>query len=135
MGRNIGTLGSTQFYKPKRGTKEEKRQWSATDWFNHGYVESDLQTFLIAEFKTMHEVYVIKVKQANEVGVPDLLLCVGGRFVGMELKRHRGQATPQQTKHIWSIQEAGGVAGIVKCYSDAMALIKEAKDNEKQSCI
>lgn len=46
----------------------------------------------------------------TQKGVPDLLCCVDGRFVAVEIKREGGRATPLQLYTIENIKHAGGVA-------------------------
>ena len=45
-------------------------------------------------------------------GVPDILACVGGTFVGIEVKGPRGRPSPLQVYHTGEIARAGGVAVI-----------------------
>lgn len=48
-------------------------------------------------------------------GVPDLLVCYRGTFIGIEVKRERGmKPTPLQERNLQEISEAGGLA-IVMC--------------------
>jgi hypothetical protein len=65
-------------------------------------------------------------------GVPDLLLCVDGLLVGLELKFQRpsesldhalARTTPQQRVQIARINAAGGIAGTVTTVKDALDLI------------
>lgn len=69
----------------------------------------------------------------QESGVPDLLVCVGGRLFGLEVKLPRPgegreaalrRASAEQMIHIDRIRRAGGVAGIVLCVDDAVSLIE-----------
>ena len=46
-------------------------------------------------------------------GVPDIVICYGGRFVGIECKAGKGKATPLQLKNLRDIIKAGGTAVIV----------------------
>lgn len=46
----------------------------------------------------------------TQKGVPDLLCCVGGRFLAVEIKREGGRPTPLQLYTIDKIKNAGGVA-------------------------
>lgn len=46
-------------------------------------------------------------------GIPDILACVGGTFVGIEVKGPRGRPSPLQIYHVGEIAKAGGVAVIV----------------------
>ena len=45
-------------------------------------------------------------------GVPDILACVNGRFVGIEVKSEDGKASPLQIRNMEKIQDCGGV-GII----------------------
>lgn len=42
-------------------------------------------------------------------GVPDILACINGRFVGMELKGTNGRPKILQLKKLKQIREAGGI--------------------------
>lgn len=68
------------------------------------------------------------------VGIPDLLACVEGWFIGMEVKYQRpgesrahavGRATPVQQAMIQKIREAKGRADVVTSGAEAVALIEE----------
>lgn len=68
-------------------------------------------------------------------GVPDLLICVDGLFVGMEIKNPRpgespehttSRVTPGQRAQIRAINRAGGTAGAVTSVEEAVALVEFA---------
>lgn len=46
-------------------------------------------------------------------GIPDLLCCVGGYFIGIEVKAQNGRPSELQLYHCKKIREAGGFAFIV----------------------
>ena len=46
-------------------------------------------------------------------GIPDLLCCVGGYFVGIEVKAQNGHPSALQLHHCSEIRKAGGFAFIV----------------------
>jgi pantoate kinase len=46
-------------------------------------------------------------------GVPDFLCCINGRFVAIEAKAGRGQATALQLKNLQAITDAGGCSCII----------------------
>lgn len=46
-------------------------------------------------------------------GVPDIVCCLNGNFIGIECKAGDNKATALQLKNIEEIQEAGGFAFIV----------------------
>jgi hypothetical protein len=75
-------------------------------------------------------------------GVPDLLVCVDGYLIGLEVKfvrpgessdHARLRATAQQRHQIRSINRAGGVAGVVVSVEEALALIERARSREKEN--
>lgn len=51
----------------------------------------------------------------GRVGAPDFIVCLAGRFVGIETKapRKRGNVTPNQKREIEWINKAGGFAFVV----------------------
>lgn len=64
-------------------------------------------------------------------GVPDLLVCCNGRFLGIELKASNGKASDLQLWNVRKINEAGGIAFVL--YPDNFdylkKLIHELKEN------
>lgn len=57
--------------------------------------------------------YVIKhhVSQFSTAGVPDVLACLHGRFVAIEVKAHESlEPTKLQEHHLASIRASGGIA-------------------------
>ena len=49
----------------------------------------------------------------SKVGTPDILACINGHFVGIEVKAENGKPSELQLYHIEQIQKAGGVAFIL----------------------
>lgn len=47
-------------------------------------------------------------------GVPDFLCCVNGKFVAIEAKAGKGQATALQLKNLGDIDKAGGYPMIIR---------------------
>jgi Holliday junction resolvase len=46
-------------------------------------------------------------------GVPDIVCCYQGRFIGIECKAGKGKTTALQDKNLHEIREAGGTALVV----------------------
>jgi len=46
-------------------------------------------------------------------GVPDIIACYQGRFIGIECKANGNKATALQQKHLCEISVAGGVSLII----------------------
>lgn len=69
------------------------------------------------------------------IGVPDILLCVSGRFVGLEVKNPwpgetpeaaRARTTPVQRSQIAKIVAAGGTAAVVVSVEEALDAVAGA---------
>ena len=45
----------------------------------------------------------------SKVGTPDILACVNGKFVAVEVKGEKGKPSELQLYHIEQIQKAGGI--------------------------
>lgn len=62
-------------------------------------------------------------------GVPDLLVCCNGYFIGIELKAENGKPSDLQLYNVRKIKEAGGKAMILypKDFEDFKSLIKDLK--------
>lgn len=60
---------------------------------------------------TARGAWVLKVHggPSQRRGVPDLLVCYGGRFIAIEVKRRGGRATPLQEHALREIEAAGGL--------------------------
>ena len=67
--------------------------------------------------------YVVKVTSANKAGVPDVLACLKGKFIGVEVKNVTGRPTELQLYNIRRIISAGGIAGVCRSVADVRELI------------
>ena len=56
-------------------------------------------------------------------GVPDFLVCAGGKFVGIEAKAGKGKTTALQEAHLSRIRGAGGKAVVIN--EDNIHTLKE----------
>ena len=67
------------------------------------------------------------VKFNDTPGVSDLLVCLHGRFVAIEVKRPKGsKILPDQLAFLDSIRQAGGIAFIAKSIEDVrVSLLSE----------
>ena len=59
----------------------------------------------------------------QRAGIPDLIICLNGHFVGIEVKAEKGKPSELQKYNIKKIKEAGGIAMIV--YPDDFEDIKK----------
>ncbi len=64
----------------------------------------------------------------QEVGIPDLLICYKGQFIGAEVKQPGGKLRPAQRVLLREIYEAGGVAAVLETVEQARILLSFCKD-------
>lgn len=62
----------------------------------------------------------------QRAGVPDLIACLDGKFIGLEVKVGNNQATALQAQTLEKIRQAGGTAGVVRSVEEAVELVEEA---------
>ena len=62
-----------------------------------------------------NDCYFVKffANRMTKTGVPDILACVNGFFVGIEVKAQNGKPSELQLYNVRKIREAGGFAYIV----------------------
>ncbi len=60
-----------------------------------------------------NQIWIENIQQKSKVGTPDLLACLKGRFVAMELKVDGGVVAPLQMVKLLEIQKAKGRSFIV----------------------
>lgn len=54
-----------------------------------------------------------KIQQRAVRGVPDLIGCINGKFVALELKVDKHRADPLQAHYLKKIAESGGISFLV----------------------
>lgn len=70
-------------------------------------VETQIKNYLLS----INAYFLKTVGGSVAAGTPDILACVNGIFVGIEVKRPTGgRVTALQKHHIKCIQQAGGIA-------------------------
>lgn len=67
----------------------------------------------------------------QNIGVPDLLCCFNGIFIGMEIKIPGEVATRVQEFELLAIVKSGGEAGVVTSIEEAMELAEKATRRKK----
>ena len=74
--------------------------------------------------------YVAREVDNPRSGVPDLLVCFKGRFIGIETKDDIGTASAVQKKHIKDIIKSGGKAAVCRTLADVLDLLYMEDANE-----
>ena len=63
--------------------------------------------------------------QFSQVGVPDIIACYKGRFIGIEVKNETGKTSPLQDVNLKMINDAGGMGIVARCVED----VSKVSDN------
>lgn len=83
----------------------------------------------IKKYLKEHNAYFLKYwagAQFTKSGVPDILTCVNGYFVGIEVKAQNGKPSELQLYNIQQIRKAGGFAYVV--YPSGWERLKDILD-------
>jgi hypothetical protein len=76
--------------------------------------ESTFKKRVLSRLRKLSRIVTFTIQQASIRGTPDLLLCLNGRFVALELKRSsKAPATELQKYNVDRINKAGGYATLV----------------------
>jgi Holliday junction resolvase len=76
--------------------------------------EKKVKQRAVAQLKAMGAYYFYPATGGyGSSGVPDIVCCLNGRFIGIECKAGKGKTTALQDKNLHEIREAGGTALIV----------------------
>lgn len=70
----------------------------------------------VVQFLKSHNIYHLKIWGGGfqKAGIPDLLCCIRGKFVALELKTEKGTPTVLQKYNLYKIQEAEGYARVLR---------------------
>ncbi len=85
--------------------------------------ESEIQKKII---KYLNEIgaYSIKTITTNRNGCPDIICCLNGRFIALEVKAEKGIVSQLQEHNIKLIKNSGGVAEVVRSVDDVKRAIE-----------
>jgi len=62
----------------------------------------------------------------SKAGTPDIVACLNGRFVAIEVKRPGGRVSPLQKAHLKLIRQAGGIAFVAYSLDDLKRELRKA---------
>lgn len=92
-------------------------------------LEGKIQKEILAYLKKNKIFHFRFQAQSNLNGVPDVICCYKGLFIGLELKREKsGKATGLQEKKLEAINNAGGIGLIVKSLEEIKTLFELIDD-------
>lgn len=91
----------------------------------------------VKKFLKEQDCYFVKYWAGGEFtksGVPDILACCNGRFLGIEVKSPKGIATDLQIYNLQKIEEAGGYAVLLypKDFEEFKKDIKKIKEGSDE---
>ena len=95
--------------------------------------EKKIQTDIMMYLKAQDEVYVVKTMRMNVNGVPDILCCVSGRFLGIEVKAEGkcSNTTELQLRNLASIRASKGYALVTDKLQDVVTTVERIKEDGK----
>ena len=68
-----------------------------------------------------------RVRYGLAVGSADLIGCLDGRFIALEVKTAAGRASPEQRQWLDLVRRNGGFAAVVRSVDEARAAIVRAR--------
>lgn len=94
--------------------------------------EKNLET-KIKDFLKEKNIYHFKTKGGiyGTIGLPDLVICINGKFVGLELKSKIGKVSLQQYKNGAKITENKGIFAVIDDYDKFLELYNDLIKNKK----
>lgn len=66
----------------------------------------------------------------SRAGVPDLIACLNGRFIAIEVKRTDGKLSELQKIHIQQIEDAGGIAIVARSVEEVQECLNSILINK-----
>ena len=89
-------------------------------------LEKDITNKILRYLKTLDKCYCFKEHGGSygSAGIPDIICCYRGRFVAFEVKTEKGRTTALQDMNIRKINEADGIAVVVRSVDDVKNVIK-----------
>ena len=74
-----------------------------------GQAEAKIQTEII-NWLVFNGAWMVKTITTTKNGTPDILACMDGQFIGIEVKKPGGKPSPLQRVQLRKIREAHGAA-------------------------
>ena len=97
--------------------------------------ESDITKSILKYLKTLPRCFFWKEHGGiyGTSGIPDIIVCIGGRFIALEVKTQKGKTTPLQNAAIRKIRSSGGFAFVVRSVEEAKNAIDSAMGGKNDS--
>lgn len=97
--------------------------------------ESDITKSILKYLKTLPRCFFWKEHGGiyGTSGIPDIIVCIDGRFIALEVKTQKGKTTPLQNAAIRKIRISGGFAFVVRSVEEAKNAIDSATGGKNDS--
>ncbi|MFX4242627.1 VRR-NUC domain-containing protein [Aliarcobacter butzleri] len=92
--------------------------------------ESEIQKKIIQYLNTIGA-YTIKTISTNRNGCPDVICCLNGRFIALEVKTDKGIVSKLQEHNIKQIKNSGGIAEVVRSVDDVEKIVECLNSNDQ----
>lgn len=89
-----------------------------------GFFESGIQTNILNYLKAKGAYAVNIHGDEYQKGVPDILVCYKGLFLGFEVKQANGTISKIQRVHLQKIRKAGGIGEAVRSLKRVQEIIE-----------
>ena len=97
--------------------------------------ESDITKSILKYLKTLPRCFFWKEHGGiyGTSGIPDIIVCIDGRFIALEVKTQKGKTTHLQNAAIRKIRSSGGFAFVVRSVEEAKNAIDSATGGKNDS--
>lgn len=97
--------------------------------------ESDITKSILKYLKTLPRCFFWKEHGGiyGTSGIPDIIVCIDGRFIALEVKTQKGKTTPLQNAAIRKIHSSGGFVFVVRSVKEAKNAIDSTMGGKNDS--
>lgn len=100
---------------PEHG-ESHKPAWNGKE----SKLQADVEAWL--RYKGIYFVHLNEAR-GNKIGVPDLVCCMAGKFVAIELKTEKGRVSKAQEENMQEIGKAGGLAVVCRSLDEVREVV------------
>jgi Holliday junction resolvase len=99
------------------------------EWETHQFErEAELQKYVMKKLKALRKqgvpMWYYKASDSRTPGIPDIIMCIAGYFVAIELKRNKAsKPTKLQVENLDSIAHAGGYQAVCRTWGEVKHVI------------
>lgn len=86
--------------------------------------EKEIQNKII-QYLNKIGAYTIKTISTNRNGCPDVICCLNGKFIALEVKTNNGVVSKLQEYHQEQIKKSGGIAAVVRSVDEVRNIINK----------